>query len=152
MSSKTYTFRGKGLTIHEPWASAIAYAGKDIENRSWYTHYRGPLALHAGRTVRKHQIHLPVPTRRGGPKRPISELILRGQRKYWENIDENDFLSPGKIIAIGEVFDCVDESASPWFENEWGIVLRNIIPIYPIPYKGNRKLFDCTFKYRSLQS
>lgn len=37
-------FRGKAITMIQPWASAIAFAGKDIENRSWYSHYRGALA------------------------------------------------------------------------------------------------------------
>lgn len=43
----------KAITIKQPWAWAITrrattYAGKDIENRTWTTHYRGPLAIHAG--------------------------------------------------------------------------------------------------------
>ena len=38
----------KALTVRQPWAWAIALAGKDVENRSWRTGYRGPLAIHAG--------------------------------------------------------------------------------------------------------
>jgi hypothetical protein len=37
----------KALTIKQPWASAIFALGKDIENRSWRTPYRGPLLIHA---------------------------------------------------------------------------------------------------------
>ncbi len=45
----------KAITIKQPWAWAITrrattYAGKDIENRTWTTPYRGLLAIHAGRT------------------------------------------------------------------------------------------------------
>ncbi|KQR02500.1 hypothetical protein ASF72_10730 [Arthrobacter sp. Leaf141] len=36
------------LTIRNPWAWAIINGGKDIENRSWHTSYRGPLYIHAG--------------------------------------------------------------------------------------------------------
>lgn len=35
------------LTIRQPWLHAILFFGKDIENRSWSTAYRGPLLLHA---------------------------------------------------------------------------------------------------------
>lgn len=36
------------LTVSEPFASLIASGEKRIENRSWPTKYRGPLAIHAG--------------------------------------------------------------------------------------------------------
>lgn len=39
----------KGLTLYQPWASAIAVRAKLIETRSWYTRYRGPLAIHAAK-------------------------------------------------------------------------------------------------------
>jgi hypothetical protein len=41
----------KALTLHQPWASAIAAGLKRYETRSWSTSYRGPLAIHAGKTV-----------------------------------------------------------------------------------------------------
>lgn len=39
----------KGLTVHQPWAWAIADGHKKIENRSWWTGHRGLLAIHAGK-------------------------------------------------------------------------------------------------------
>lgn len=45
----------KALTIRQPWADLIASGEKQIENRTWQTDYRGPLAIHAGRTVNWHQ-------------------------------------------------------------------------------------------------
>jgi len=38
----------KALTISQPYASLIASGEKWVENRSWFTPYRGPLAIHAG--------------------------------------------------------------------------------------------------------
>lgn len=38
----------KAITLHQPWASLIAYGLKEFETRSWTTPYRGPLAIHAG--------------------------------------------------------------------------------------------------------
>lgn len=39
----------KALTISQPYASLIASGEKWVENRSWFTNYRGPLAIHAGK-------------------------------------------------------------------------------------------------------
>lgn len=38
----------KALTIQQPYAALIAAGSKVIENRSWPTKHRGPLAIHAG--------------------------------------------------------------------------------------------------------
>ncbi|MGA4844719.1 hypothetical protein [Streptomyces sp. G45] len=43
----------RGLTIRQPWADAVAYLGKTIENRTWRTTYTGPLLIHAGLGVDK---------------------------------------------------------------------------------------------------
>lgn len=41
----------KALTIKQPWADAIVYGIKRVENRTWGTRYRGALAIHAGKAV-----------------------------------------------------------------------------------------------------
>lgn len=38
----------RGLTVHRPWAWAIIFGGKDVENRGRATRWRGTLAVHAG--------------------------------------------------------------------------------------------------------
>ncbi|WP_421717462.1 ASCH domain-containing protein [Algiphilus sp.] len=38
----------KALSIRQPWAHRILHEGKDIENRSWPTQYRGDFLIHAG--------------------------------------------------------------------------------------------------------
>ncbi len=39
----------KALSLTQPWASLVAIQAKRIETRSWYTAYRGPLAIHAAK-------------------------------------------------------------------------------------------------------
>lgn len=39
----------KALTVKQPWAWAIVNGGKDVENRSRPTKYRGKLYIHAGK-------------------------------------------------------------------------------------------------------
>ena len=39
----------RALTLTQPWATLVAIGAKRIETRSWYTAYRGPLAIHAAK-------------------------------------------------------------------------------------------------------
>lgn len=41
----------RALTIRQPWASLIIAGMKDVENRTWPTKHRGPLAIHAAVAV-----------------------------------------------------------------------------------------------------
>jgi hypothetical protein len=40
----------KALTLTQPWAQFMALGEKEFETRSWYTDYRGPLAIHAAKS------------------------------------------------------------------------------------------------------
>jgi activating signal cointegrator 1 len=40
----------KALTICQPYAEEIMIPRKRVENRTWYTGYRGPLLIHAGKS------------------------------------------------------------------------------------------------------
>jgi hypothetical protein len=37
----------KAITVRQPWAWLVVTGKKDIENRTWRTHYRGKLLIHA---------------------------------------------------------------------------------------------------------
>lgn len=50
----------KALTVKQPWAWAIAAGGKDVENRSWATKFRGPVLIHAGKTVDAEALGFPA--------------------------------------------------------------------------------------------
>jgi len=43
----------KALSVRQPWAWAIIYALKDIENRGWPINYRGDILIHAAKTCTK---------------------------------------------------------------------------------------------------
>lgn len=44
----------KALSIRQPWAWAIVNGHKTIENRTWATTYRGPLLIHASKSLDPH--------------------------------------------------------------------------------------------------
>ncbi|MBE9001406.1 ASCH domain-containing protein [Nostoc sp. LEGE 12447] len=45
----------KAISVRQPWAWAIIYALKDIENRGWPIHYRGDILIHAAKTCTKKE-------------------------------------------------------------------------------------------------
>ncbi|MDT0635063.1 ASCH domain-containing protein [Spectribacter hydrogenoxidans] len=67
----------KALTICQPYAHLIAIDEKRVENRSWPTRYRGPLAIHAGksRKMLAPDIHARYPDMVFGAVVAIAELI-----------------------------------------------------------------------------
>jgi hypothetical protein len=87
----------KALSLWQPWASAIAIGAKTIETRSWYTSYRGPLAIHAAKRCIKSELIL-----RGCEWiwRDALNPILDGDRPLWE------ILPFGAIVAVCTLFDC----------------------------------------------
>ena len=52
------TDRLKCLAIRQPWAWAVCSGAKDVENRTWMTEHRGPLAIQS--SVAKQDVHVLV--------------------------------------------------------------------------------------------
>lgn len=52
MTATTIQTPIRALTICQPFASLIADGSKWVENRTWCTSHRGPLAIHAGSSTR----------------------------------------------------------------------------------------------------
>jgi hypothetical protein len=103
----------KAISVRQPWAHAILHLRKDVENRPWRTHYRGPILIHAGLGIDRDDDARAL---------KVDPLIL----------------PRGQIVGSVEVVDCVDDSPSRWaIDGQWHWILRN--PRYlktPIPFKG----------------
>lgn len=48
----------KAVTVNQPWAALLAAGATHYSVRTWHTAYRGPLAVHAGRTLGEEAIDL----------------------------------------------------------------------------------------------
>jgi hypothetical protein len=104
----------RALSVRQLWAWAIIHAGKDIENRSWRTHYRGEVAIHASSKIDENA-KLP----RGSLKPAEENLIF------------------SEIIGLVDLVDVIESSRSKWFGGPFGYVLTNPRPLSkPIPCKG----------------
>jgi hypothetical protein len=133
-SSGTYVRPSSGavpnraLSIRQPWTWAILYAGKRVENRSWYTDYRGPIYLHSGREVEYDALEC---------LRPEIEAIERPRPPA----------VCGALLATAILADCVRPNDVPddqlrWVAGPWCFLLRDVrLLARPIPWRGNLGLF-----------
>ena len=132
----------KCLSVREPWASAIprlGRLGKDVENRSWRTTYRGPLLIHAGKatpTVGEWAVFDRVRRWAGVPRDDtalvVMELaILRGE-------------TLGRVLGRVDLVDVVRDSGSPWAAHgQYHWVLANPVVFEgPVAVSGRLGLFD----------
>jgi hypothetical protein len=151
------TLPDRALSIRQPWAWAILNAGKDIENRSWRTHYRGRICIHAGSAIQPRNLaefkwilpdviawhhHAATSTKEAKTPPPTMEDLWPSQRFF---IDQ----PRGGIIGTAEIVDCVDHSDSPWFTGPYGFVLANVQPVPFIPVKGAQGMFKWKKKLES---
>ena len=115
------------LSIRQPWAWAIIYAGKDIENRTWPTRYRGPVFIHAAKAF---------------DTTPSDARACADEWARQAGIKPPAGFDLGGIIGRAEIIDCVTESASPWFVGRFGFVLANARPLPFTPCRGALGLFQ----------
>ena len=115
----------KALSVRQPWAFLIVNGLKDIENRTWHTNFRGRVLIHAGKTL--------DPT----------DTIARECEEMGIILPSDDELALGGIVGIATVVDCVERSASPWYNGPFGFVLADSKPLPFFPLRGKLSFFDC---------
>ena len=119
------------LSVRQPWAWAIIYAGKDIENRSAAAVRHGMVArricIHASKGMTQDEYEYDgrfIDKTTSGPKVPRPDKLIRGG-----------------IIGIVTVIAVVAEHESPWFFGPRGLVLADYVSIEPIPASGQLGYF-----------
>lgn len=118
----------KAISIRQPWAWLILHGDKDIENRTWPTKVRGRVLVHAAKGMTREEYEI------------AKELAWEiNPRIVLPAFDE---LKRGGIIGSVEIVDCVTESASPWFYDDYGFLLRDPQPLPFAPLKGRLGFFE----------
>lgn len=121
----------KALTVRQPWAWALMEGGKDIENRTWATTYRGPLAIHAAAGMTQQEY------------RRATDYLQRVVGVPYAAIPKKADLSFGAFLGTVQLADCVTTWDSPWFEGPYGFVVKTPRRLdQPIPAKGRLGLWD----------
>lgn len=127
----------KVLSIQHPWAWFIVNGYKDIENRSWYTNYRGPVLIHAGKKFDEDGWEY--------IKKCFKDLATKEQKERFYgagSITPRQIMETlGGIVGYAEITDCVKQSKSPWFFGEFGFVLKDARPLPFYPCRGQLGFF-----------
>ncbi|WP_086708909.1 ASCH domain-containing protein [Streptomyces antimycoticus] len=119
----------RALTIRQPWAALIAHADKRIENRVWPTSYRGPLLIHAGKSIDRRAMEHP----------PVAAEVRRLREKGIQ-------LELGAVIAVAQLSGChsPDGFCTRWsapgqfhFELDDDVLA---LPL-PVPWTGRLQLW-----------
>ena len=132
----------KALTVKNPWAWAIIHGGKDVENRSRPTKYRGHIFIHAGK----------------GWSYEGQEFLQQKRTPFgFQAFPLDEWQRPeliGKVIGSVEVTDCHHSEDCGKFSktgacSEWAMkdhyhwVLENPEPLaLPFPMQGKLGLWN----------
>lgn len=139
--------KAKVLTVKQPWAHLIIHGYgnglftwyKGVENRTWYTHYRGRLYIHAGQTwdslamLGLHEL---------GQLSAAADVTRHFMLDYGDVTRRHagDF---GAIIGHVDLVEVIKNSPSEWAEAglvHW--VLINPVAIDPIPVRGQLGIWE----------
>lgn len=118
----------KAISIRQPWAWLIVNGFKDIENRNWYTQFRGEVFIHAGKSIDRAEYAA------------AQELFAAIAPS--ECLPPPERLRRGGFVGTAEISGCVQHSLSPWFTGRFGFRLQQQKAIAFIPHKGQLGLFN----------
>lgn len=112
------------LTVKQPWAWGLIHGPKRVENRSWPTSYRGPLAIHAGK----------------------SRTALGDEGDLFPGMPGYGELVYGAIIGVVDLVECVPVTdarvaGGPFAEGPWCWVTENPRPVEPHYCAGSLSLW-----------
>lgn len=144
----------RGLTVRQPWAWAIAAGGKDVENRTWTTRWRGRLLIHAGTALDEWGHH-------------EQRVLAAWQALHGRPLDYRTLaqLPRAAVVATADLVDVHPASGacclSPWGQrwqddtaerggiHHWVLADVHQLP-EPIPARGRQGLWHPTPELASL--
>ena len=127
------------LTISQPFASLIASGEKWIENRTWFTTYRGPLAIHAGKGTQ----YLTAKELKQYPHAAIIAVGYLVECFELARLDARDDDEPICTPRWSDVCSKTvgDVKAHKHAEGPWCWVLGGVVKVDAIPARGAQGLW-----------
>ncbi len=124
----------KAISIKQPWAWLIAVGYKTVENRKWYTGYRGDILIHASKS-----------------KVDLERDIEYVRQAFKIGIDPEQLIF-GKVLAVADLIACTKEPKEKidqyWHDTgKFAWILRRIRPIDPFEVRGELNVFEVPFSW-----
>lgn len=117
----------RALSVRQPWAWAILNAGKDVENRSWGTSWRGEFYIHAAKGVGKQECA------------DALSCITEINPSVYDRWPGYETVERGGIVGVARLVDCrlTFSIDSPWCMFDcFGFVLADVRPVPFVACKG----------------
>lgn len=132
------------LTVRQPWAWAIIFGGKDVENRprNLAGDYTGPVAIHAGLSMDLDAMNAPVIVNAMRTADPIGQIVVGRIIGVVDllGVHQGTVTDGGRAQRVASCFQPGKPYGlcSRWAEhNVTHLELANPRPIRdPIPYRG----------------
>lgn len=122
MSTGLAMFDGwSALTVRQPWAWLIVQGWKPIENRDWWTRFRGPFLVHAAKCMTRDEYE-------------ACRIFVAGFSSV--RLPPMEALERGGIVGSAVLVDCVEAHDSDWFCGRYGFVLEQARPLPFVPCRG----------------
>jgi hypothetical protein len=128
----------KALSIHQPWAELIARGDKKFETRSWQTHHRGVILIHASKAAILEDFVLPFgfpPYHRLAHGAITAIASLTNVYKIATPVAKEKILS---LFCNGSREDAYGD----WSAGRYVWHLQNVIPLAPIACRGKQRLWN----------
>jgi len=124
----------KALSLKQPWAWAVVHAGKNVENRTWSTPFRGRFFIHASRTCEPWYY-----------EEAVRWMVTRGLVPFIPALEQ---LERGGIVGEATLASVLAPAPSgtpraPWhMADQHGFVLEDVRPLPFRPLRGCLGLFE----------
>lgn len=142
------------ITLRQPWASAVAFFGKDVENRTnWRFKHRGPLIIHAGKATADSddlRRFLELAREDGATDQDLEGI---SPDSYPENLFPHGCLLA--VVNLADVFGPEDKipedhpvTESPWASEDathW-LYIDEARVVKPVPFTGALGLFKVPYE------
>lgn len=124
----------KAISIKQPWAGLILFDGKDVENRTWSSSYRGPLLIHTSRQIDRAALQ----------NWSIATRIKWAHAALALVTTQSPFFITGAILGVCRLIDVTPVCSSEWHEHgKIGFYVEDATAFEsPIRYKGKPSLFN----------
>lgn len=119
----------RALSLTQPWAWLVVHGGKDVENRTWSTKFRGEFLIHAAKGMSAADYDA------------AWEMARALSLELARSIPPKDKLERGGIVGVAELFDVMMPTTRPqglgWhMPEQYGFRLRNVRPLPFLPCRG----------------
>lgn len=148
----------KAITLTQPWATLVAIGAKAVVTKSWQTSYRGPIAIHAAKSL--HSVGGERELKSLCGSSPFYEVLSEYAKSHFANTSlkemaENPMMPFGSVIAVAELesiqaTDTIANSLSlqeiafgDYSYERYAWVLSNVVKLpRPVEAKGQLGLWN----------